>query len=89
MAATTETDQALTKKQVAALVGRDVEEILAFKDYGASVVVVTVDGQKLEADKVAQAIDKTGSEIGSETGDETGGETGGDTGKKAGKNAKA
>ena len=36
-----------TLEQAAFLVNKNLEDCLAFKDYGDSVVIVTVDGQKL------------------------------------------
>lgn len=45
----------LTLDDAAVLVGVDVTDCLAFKDYGDSVVIVTVAGQKLTVNKNAQA----------------------------------
>lgn len=46
--------EALTIETVGALFGLDRALVLAFKDYGQYVVVVTTDGQKLQADKHGQ-----------------------------------
>lgn len=51
----TEHAEPYTLEQVVALFSElPPESILAFKDYGAYVVVVTTNGQKLQADKHAQ-----------------------------------
>ncbi len=41
----------LTLDDAAVLAGVDVKDCLAFKDYGDTVVIVTVDGQKLSVAK--------------------------------------
>jgi hypothetical protein len=51
----TPTKPVLTLDDAAVLVGVDVTDCLAFKDYGDSVVIVTVDGQKLQANKNEKA----------------------------------
>jgi hypothetical protein len=43
--------QVLTLADAAVLAGKDLAECLAFKDYGDTVVIVTVDGQKLTVAK--------------------------------------
>jgi|GEM_PF-6300244 len=45
----------LTLEDAAMLAGLDVKDCLTFKDYGDSVVIVTVDGQKLQANKNEKA----------------------------------
>lgn len=45
----------LTLDDAAVLAGVDVTDCLAFKDYGDSVVIVTVDGQKIQANKNEKA----------------------------------
>lgn len=45
----------LTLEDAAMLAGLDVKDCLAFKDYGDSVVIVTVAGEKLQVNKNAQA----------------------------------
>jgi len=45
------TEISLTAEQAAVLVGIDAGDVFAFRDYGDRVVVVTVSGHKLEADK--------------------------------------
>jgi hypothetical protein len=49
------TPEPLTLAAAAKLVKKDLKDCLAFKDYGDVVIVVTVDGQKLQAAKNAKA----------------------------------